>query len=505
MGNMNFSKKKKKETVISKNKWKIIIADDEEDVHILTKTVLKDFKYKEKYIEFISAYNTKETIEALYSNTDIALILLDVVMDSDDAGLQIVKRIREELQNNLIQIILRTGQPGSAPETDVVVNYAINDYKEKTELTSKKLITTMVTALRSYEILQSLEANKKGLQQIINASETLYKKSSNKLLSQGILAQIISILKLNHDVMLIEHLNSISIEKKDQTFSIINSAGLYDGIDDFDCIDTEIKDLINDVVKTKKSIITNNICAGYLDISDHESNIIYISGYENINEIEKNLIEVFFNHSSVALNNIKLNEDMFTTQKILIEVLGDVVEKRYVDDPHHIKRVAEMSYILAIKVGFNEKEASMLQMVSPMHDVGKIGIPDSVLLKPAKLTPEEFEKMKEHSKIGYDILRGTNKKTLDIAAIVAYEHHEKWDGTGYPMKKRGEEISVYGRITAIIDVYDALSNKRCYKEAWSQSEIMEYISDQKGKQFDPKLVEIFLENQDEFIDIQKKF
>ena len=505
MGNMNFSKKKKKENLNNINKWKIIIADDELDVHILTKTVLKDFQYKGKGIDFISTYNTKETLAALENNQNVALILLDVVMDTDDAGLQIVKKIREDFQNNLIQIILRTGQPGSAPETDVVINYAINDYKEKTELTSKKLVTTLITALRSYETLQSIESNKKGLQQIINASENLYSSSSNPLLSQGILTQIISILKLNHDAVLIEHFDSISIEKKNQTYSIINSAGHYSDIQDFESLDNGVKDLIIDTIKIKKSTFTNNVCVGYLEVSEDVSNIIYISNYENISEMEKNLIEVFFNHSSIALNNICLNEEMFSTQKMLIEVLGDIVEKRYIDDPNHIKRVAKMSYLLAIKMGLSEDDANMLEMVSPMHDVGKIGISDAVLLKPAKLTEEEFEKMKEHSTIGYNLLKGTKKRTLDFAALVAYEHHEKWDGTGYPLGKKGEEISMFGRITGIIDVFDALSNKRCYKDAWCREEIVNYIEEQKAKQFDPIMVDIFLKNIDDFIEIQNKY
>ncbi len=197
--NLSFLKGKSKDAKIQHNNWKIIIADDEEDIHVLTKTVLKGFSYRGRGIDFISAYNEEETIEAVKNNDNVAMILLDVVMDSDQSGLNVAKRIREELKNNLIQLVLRTGQPGSAPETDVVINYAINDYKEKTELTSKKLITTIVTALRSYKTLKSLEASKKGLKQIIDASEDLYKDDfSSQLFNKGVLTQIISLLKLNH-------------------------------------------------------------------------------------------------------------------------------------------------------------------------------------------------------------------------------------------------------------------------------------------------------------------
>lgn len=505
MANLNFAKSNKKQDTKSTNKWKILIADDEKDVHTLTKTVLKDLKYNNKEIEFISTFSAKETLEYIKNNKDVALILLDVVMESDDAGLETAKKIRDELKNYMVQIVLRTGQPGSAPETDVVINYGINDYKEKTELTARKLTTTVITALRSYKTLKSLEASKKGLKQIIDASENLFENSSSKLFNQGILKQIISLLKLNHDAILIEHVDSLTIEKNNDIYSIINSAGSFEGIDRFEMLEQDVKDLIVEAIKAKKSIFKDNICLGYLEIEPHCSNIIYISNYERLKEIDKKLIEVFFKHTTVSINNLKLNEEMFTTQKILIEVLGQVVEKRYIDDPYHIKRVAEMSYILATKIGLEKEEAKTLKIVSPMHDVGKIGISDAILLKPGKLTTEEFEIMKEHTTIGFNILKDTNKKTLDIAASVAYEHHERWDGNGYPRGLKGEEISIYGRITGLIDVFDALANKRCYKDAWEVEEIKKYILENSGSQFDSKLVKVFIDNIDDFVAVQEEF
>jgi len=150
MGNMKFSNKSQ-ENDKNIEKWKILISDDEEDIHLLTKTVLKNFEYKNKQLEFLSAYSGQDTVQILKENNDVVLVLLDVIMENDHAGLDTVKRIREELNNNFIQIILRTGQSGHVLEDDVVMNYAINDYKEKTELTSKKLLTTVTTSIRSFE------------------------------------------------------------------------------------------------------------------------------------------------------------------------------------------------------------------------------------------------------------------------------------------------------------------------------------------------------------------
>ena len=200
-----------------------------------------------------------------------------------------------------------------------------------------------------------------------------------------------------------------------------------------------------------------------------------------------------------------LNEEMISTQKKLIEILGEVIEKRYIDDPNHIKRVAKTSYVLAKKMGLSEEEAQTLKTVSPMHDLGKVGISDAILLKPSELTLEEFKEMKKHPKIGYDFLKNTGKKTLDLAADVAYEHHEKWDGTGYPRGLKGEEIKIQGRITTLADVFDALANKRCYKEAWEIEDVKKYIIKNSGSQFDPSLVEVFLRDIDEFLEIQEQY
>lgn len=159
---IKFAKKK----VIKENsnrKWKILIADDEEEVHNITKSVLSKFEFEHRNIDFLSAYSGKEALNIIKKNNDIALILLDVVMESDDAGLLTAKAIREDIDNNEVRIILRTGQPGSSPEKDIILNYDIDDYKEKTELTSTKLFTTVVTALRSYRNIELLKEKQKQL------------------------------------------------------------------------------------------------------------------------------------------------------------------------------------------------------------------------------------------------------------------------------------------------------------------------------------------------------
>jgi len=352
-------KKEKKET------FKIIIADDEKDVHLLTRSVLKKFEYENKELEIISTYSGKETLEAVKQNPDVVLLLLDVIMETDDAGLEVSKKIRNELDNHLIQIILRTGQASDIPPYKVVKDYEINDYKEKAELTSEKLKIALTTAIRAHENLKNL------------------KVANNKI------------------VLLID-------------------------------------------------------------------------------EIEE-------------------------TQKEVVFRLGSVAETRSQETGMHVKRVAEYSKLFALYYGLKKEDAEILKQASPMHDIGKIGIPDNILNKPGKLTPSELVIMKTHASIGYDMLKGSNKSILKVAAIVANEHHEKYDGSGYPRALKGEDIHIYGRITAIADVFDALGSDRCYKEAWPDKKIFDLFKEQRAKHFDPKLVDIFFDKLSEFLKIRDTF
>lgn len=205
-----------------------------------------------------------------------------------------------------------------------------------------------------------------------------------------------------------------------------------------------------------------------------------------------------------AIEEAKLRE-LNETQVEVIQTLSAVAESRCGETGAHIKRVAEYSRLLAQLVGLPEKEVYLIKNAAPLHDVGKVATPDSVLLKPGKLTPEEFALMQEHAEIGYRILADSTKPILMTAAIIARNHHEKWDGSGYPQKLRGDDIPIQGRIVAIADVFDALGTERVYKQAWPSEQIMEYFQEQSGRHFDPALARLVLENFERFEAIRKQY
>jgi len=200
----------------------------------------------------------------------------------------------------------------------------------------------------------------------------------------------------------------------------------------------------------------------------------------------------------------ELNKELELTQKEIVFTMGMIGEKRSKETGNHVKRVALYSEVLARAYGLDENEVKLLKEASPLHDIGKVAIPDAILNKPGRFTPEEFEIMKKHATHGYEILKYSNRPLLKAAAIVAYEHHEKWAGGGYPRGLKGEEIHIYGRITAVADVFDALGSDRVYKKAWEDEKIFNLFKEERGKHFEPKLVDLFFENIDTILDIRSK-
>ena len=329
--------------------WKVLVVDDEIDVHDITELTLKRLVFEERNLKFIHAYSASEAKIKLLDHSDIAVALLDVVMEEDTSGLDLVKFIREDFKNESIRLILRTGNPGLAPEESVTLMYDINDYRGKTELTAQSLKTAIITALRAY-----------------------------------------------------------------------------------------------------KSIVT----------------------IQNLNcEIDQ-------------------------TQRELIYTLGEIAESRGIGLGRHVERVGRITALLAEKMNFPIEHLDHIRLGASMHDIGKMAINDNILNKPGMLTAEEFEQMKKHCDYGHEILKNSERDLLKTAAIIAYEHHENYDSTGYPRGLKGEEIHLISRIVALVDVFDALATKRVYKEIWPQDEILSYIRSQSGLKFDPHVVEVFFENID---------
>ncbi|NOX35799.1 MAG: DUF3369 domain-containing protein [Deltaproteobacteria bacterium] len=488
-----------------KNSWKILIVDDEEEVHEITRITLRGYLFEDKGVELLSAYCEKDVKIILKKEPDVALILLDVVMEQDDTGLFLVEYIRKKLNNSCVRIVLRTGQPGKAPEQEVIAKYDINDYKTKPELTAQKLFTTVTSCLRAYGSLKTIERNSKGLEAIIRSTAEVFKNQSFPKFASSVLLQLQQILCLDSGSGVD---TAYFIGMPDSLPVLMAGTGRFNGMTGNrldESMPRTIAKNFEKFIKSGRETFLDDEYVGVFKNRDGFCSILYLNGCNNLSGIDRALVRIYANNIAIGFDNISLAREIINTQKEVILTLGEIVETRSQETAHHVTRVAEICYLLAKKYGMDEKICEILRLASPMHDVGKIGVPEAILNKPGKLTDDEFKIIQQHAKTGYEILRKSNRSIMQTAAIVALQHHERWDGKGYPQGLCGESIHILGRIAAIADVFDALSHKRCYKEAWHMDKIIGLFKSESGKHFDAGLVDIFLLNIKEFEGINRRF
>jgi response regulator RpfG family c-di-GMP phosphodiesterase len=482
------------------------LVDDEPDIHDITKLTLSRFRLDGRALTFVHAYSGAEAKEVLARETDIALVFLDVVMEREDSGLEVARWMREDLNNQFTRIVLRTGQPGQAPEERVIVNYDINDYKEKTELDRTKLFTTTFAALRAYRDIMKVEEARvqqlnyrEGLERVIAASAHIFQQRNLKDFANGLLQQVVALLRLEHSMLL--RLRAATAITGANDYEILAQIGDDEGT----LLSPNVLAQLDVAKSNKISRVEGDTYIGYFPNSSGKASLLILKGVEEISEIDTKLLEVFCSGVAIAFDNILLTQEITDTQAELILRLGDVVESRSHEAGNHVRRMAEVCHLLATAAGLPDDETAVLRHAAPMHDIGKIATPDSVLLKPGKLDPAEWEIMKQHPTIGMSILDGSQRPILKAAAVIAHQHHEKYDGTGYPQGLKGDNIHLYARIVAVADVFDALMHKRCYKDAWPVDKVMDHLRDVAGHHLDPQYVTLLIENIDKAVAINERF
>lgn len=481
--------------------YKVVVADDDEEVHHVTDMILKGFLFEDHPLQIIHTYSAAQTIELFQTTKDIAVLFLDVIMEKGLSGLDVVGKIRKEMNNYSTRIILRTGQPGEAPEEEVVRLYDLNDYRLKTELTANRLKTILFSSLRNYRDIKNLEKHKSGLEKIIQTTSKLFENKTIKDFLTSILEEL-SNLQNDSPEMIYVHgtapvLNNSFVTVKDRQKNLIAAAtGKFESY-----IGQEVENIpalmhlskwMND---NEENTVIHKLEEGFIIESRGKSqlhNFIYIEGRWEAFDIE--LIRLFLSNFSVALDNFLLNSMLISTQNDMVIALGDTLERHFEETGSHVKRITEMMYQFSICYGLSLAESEMVKVASSMHDLGKIAIPDAILKKPGKLTTEEFDIVKTHSMHGYNILCKSDVPIMKIAAEIALYHHERYDGNGYPKNLFAKSIPLYARMMAIVDVFDAITHKRIYKEAFPKEEALTYLKESKGTHFDSELVDLFIDN-----------
>lgn len=485
---------------------RILIVDDELDVHSVTRLALRGVAFKGRPLELLSAYSGAEAFEMLSRYPDIALVLLDVVMESEDAGLRLVGRIRGELDNQLVRIVLRTGQPGQAPEQQVIIDYDINDYKAKTELTTQKLFTTVVASLRAYESLLMIERSRIGLSKILEGATNLYQIHSLREFASGVLNQISAILDVGADgVLCVLQSGETS---KNLSPTVVAATGIYASLTNQEFLPDghQLSGAIAKAFREKCSQFEHPVDVLFIHTQQGHEFAISVTPPWPLAGLQRELLEVFCSRIAAAFDNLYLFGQLRKAQEATVVALADLAEFRDEGTGGHVRRVQRLTDAIAVKL--KERDAypdeltpqllEMIGLASILHDVGKVSTPDSILLKPGIHTPEERTVMRSHAGIGETILKHASNMVdgmsyLTYGSQIAGAHHEHFDGSGYPRGIKGKEIPLAARIVAVVDVFDALLHRRPYKEAWPFPTMIAYIRERRGTQFDPEVVDALFE------------
>jgi len=296
--------------VSTARKWKVAVIDDDQAVHEGTRFALSDYSLHGATLEILSAYSAAEGRTLMQAHPDIAAVLLDVIMETDAAGLDLVEYIRNELRNETVRIILRTGQPGQAPERRVIVQYDINDYKAKTELTADKLFTSLTAALRSYQQLERMVQTRRGLEIIIDAASTLYDFKSMQRLAEGVLTQLASLLNVDCAGILVLRDDGSS---SGSDFSVLAGSGCYSrfiGTTGSRSLDPDLRQMVEAAFQRRKNEFFDHRSVLYLRTGSGREVVVLLQAERQLSETDRALVEIFGSRLSIAFDNVILYQQL---------------------------------------------------------------------------------------------------------------------------------------------------------------------------------------------------
>ncbi|MDM4766761.1 DUF3369 domain-containing protein [Pelomonas sp. SE-A7] len=476
--------------------WKLLIVDDDAEVHSVTKMALNSFSFMERRLQFIHAYSGSEACEVLKANPDIAVVLLDVVMESNDAGLRAVRKIREELGNKLVRIIVRTGQPGLAPEREVTLNYDINDYKAKAELTAQKLYVSLVAALRSYNDLQTIESNRRGLVKILDAASSMDFRSRS-LFASGLLQQLAALLEVGEQDLLL-----LRQDEDGGGCSIMAAAG------NFDAFAGEPVDQVLDpaLVARIMALFADGVPAREgryslrrIELAELPPVVLMLGGSRQISEAELLLAAMFCRKIVQASENFDALEQGRQDQEGALSLLGLLGSQASYLDARYLAHRGQLCRDLALQmqadgVAMDRRLPALIQGASQLADIGNAKLSAELLEQATPLSELQRRQQREHVRIGATLIEDMlavrpEARLLKLARELALHHHERPDGSGYPQGLGAADIPLAARILAVADGYMALSSARPWRAAFGHEAALAELQQQSGSGYDPQVLQ----------------
>jgi len=459
----------------------ILSIDDSRYVREEIKKIL-DTRHYQVY----SAEDAKSGFEVLATNS-INTIVLDMELP-DKNGIDVLRELKDSKQYENIPVIILSGSSNQEMVRECLKIGAFDFIRKPFNIEEFVLKIDMAVSLNKKDL--ALQDKKEKVEHDLIESNFLAKEYLDAINKCNILSHT----DINHKITRVnkkfcEITGYMRMESIGKTHNTLANTDIFESSYD-------------EIIKT---IEDGDIWVGKLTRKTKSSEIYYTeTTVMPIYDTDQNIIEYLWMSSDIT-QMMAMHNEIENTQKEMIYKMGEIAESRSDEVGNHVKRVAEYSKKLALLTNLTSKDVHTLYTASPMHDIGKVAISDDILKKPSKLNSEEWEIMKTHTNIGHYLFKNSKRPILKAASIVAYTHHEKWDGSGYPNGLKGEEIPMYGRITAIADVFDALISDRVYKKAWNIGEIKEFFEENGGKHFDPHLTKIFLNNFDLFINLHNQY
>lgn len=483
--------------------WKILVSDDDRDVHAATRLALHGITFRGRPLQIIDAYSGTETLLRLHENPDTAIIFLDVVMETDDAGLRTVQSIRERGFKQ-VRIIIRTGFPGQAPERQVIVDYDIHDYKEKTGVSVHKLFTSVISALRAYADLVALENHRRGLMSVLESVSWFDFNAVQRYIS-GMLAEFSDLARIGAGPIL---MLSRPTHSPHQAPTLLACQG--DGPDAGETLQAgelpaATAALITQAFDEKHTLAgaagkTLYQCCHGIEL------VVFAEGAEALAQADEVLLEVFLSTVCQAISNQSVFAEMQADRDAVLCGLALHAECWNPHAAPELERLACWAQAIARRLHatlvfpqeIDEVFMRDIGIAARLHDLGNESIAPALLGQPTCYSADERKRMQAHVAEGVRILDGVlalrrGHSALGLAREIIACHHEHFDGSGYPEGLRGDDIPLAARLLAVADTYTAMTSPRPHRAAHAASEAVAAIKSGDGSRFDPRVVQAFLE------------
>jgi HD-GYP domain-containing protein (c-di-GMP phosphodiesterase class II) len=462
-------------------------------VHAATRLALRGISFRGRGLQFISAYSGKEALEKLRENEDTAMIFLDVVMESSSAGLVAARQIREE-GFNLVRIVLRTGHPGYAPEREVVVNYDIHDYKEKSSLDFSKLFSCLISSLRAYDDLVAIEQHRRGLLSVLEAVSWFDFRSLKRYLSR-MLAELSTIANIEVDQLLLAA--AAPTDSPQELTVLIDGLAAPLGASEREFIGTSL---------AQRRSQDGELGATFFVDAFGITLALFTRDRQGLDNADRVLLELFLNKVAQALDNHHTFTEVLGERDSLVRAFADPSQFwgghdcRELESLQRLARetAARLQQRLAFPGEIDDWFVFSIGTAGGFHDLGMQTLPHQLLEKAGKLSAEEHRTVEQHARNGVELLRGKlgnmqGSRLFAMSESVILQHHERYDGSGYPAGLAGAAIALPARIIAVIDCFVAMTAPRPYRAACSRQATLDHLRDGRGKLFDPAVVDAFLD------------